>query len=180
MEDLTQGKAEEIHALITRIEDHREIDDLLTRYATAIDGRRWDLLDVVFAPDAHLDYRAAVGIAGSYPQVRAWLSEVLPALFEATQHLVANREIHIDGDRAIARSMFFNPNRMQIDGELRHFICCGYYHDRLERREEGWRIVRRIEDTVWWQNPLPGLPPAPPGIADDVELDEVPGSDRAP
>ena len=91
--------------------------------------------------------------------------------FEVTQHLVGNREVHLDGDRATSRSMFINPNRMRIDGEVRHFVCGGYYHDRLERRPEGWRIVRRIEDTLWWQDPMPGLPDVPPGLAPNVTLD---------
>jgi 3-phenylpropionate/cinnamic acid dioxygenase small subunit len=155
------------------LSDRLEIDDLLTRYATAIDGARWDLLDTVFARDAHVDYRAACGIAGSFPEVKAWLADVLPTMFEATQHLVANREIKVSGDKAVARSMFLNPNRLRAEGEVRHFTCGGYYHDRLERRSEGWRIVRRIEDTVWWQDPFPGLPPVPPGVADDVVLDEM-------
>ena len=60
------------------VEARIDIDDLLTRYATAIDGRDWGLLDTVFIPDAHLDYRSAGGVAGDYPAVRAWLTEVLP------------------------------------------------------------------------------------------------------
>jgi hypothetical protein len=158
---------------MTDLQSRVAIDDLLTRYATAIDGHRWDLLDGVFVPEAHIDYRSSCGIAGSYPEVKAWLAEVLPAMFEATQHMVLNREIHIDGDWAVSRAMFLNPNRLRVRGELRHFTCGGCYHDRLERRSEGWRIVRRIEDTVWWQDPIPGLPEVPPGIPGDVELDPV-------
>jgi hypothetical protein len=144
--------------------DRLEIDDLLTRYATAIDGRDWDLLDTVFTPDAHLDYRTAAGIDGSFPEVKAWLAEVLPSLFEVTQHLVANRVIQIDGDRATARSMFLNPNRHKEGDGYRHFICGGYYDDELARRPEGWRITRRVEDMTWWRDQLPGLPDVPPGL----------------
>jgi 3-phenylpropionate/cinnamic acid dioxygenase small subunit len=150
-----------------------EIDDVLTRYATAIDGRDWDLLDTVFASDAHLDYRAAAGIEGAYPEVKAWLAEVLPALFEVTQHFVGNRDIRCDGEVASARSMFLNPNRLRSDGEVRHFTCGGYYLDALERRGDGWRIVHRVEDTCWWENPFPGLPVVPPGIGSDVSLPRV-------
>jgi 3-phenylpropionate/cinnamic acid dioxygenase small subunit len=149
---------------IETISAHMEIDSLLTRYATAIDGHDWDLLDTVFAPDAHLDYRSAGGIAGDYPQVKKWLAEVLPAVFEVTQHLVANRDIRIDGDRATARSMIFNPNRYRVNGEVRHFICGGYYRDELRRLPQGWRIVRRVEDLQWWENQMPGLPDVPPPV----------------
>ncbi len=125
----------------------------------------------MFTPDAHLDYRAACGIAGPYPEVKAWLAGTLPAMFEATQHLVVNREITVDGDRARSRAAFLNPNRLRVDGVVRVFTCGGSYHDRLERRPEGWRIVRRVEDTLWWTDPIPGLPDVPPGLPPDVVLD---------
>lgn len=152
---------------LATIADRLEIDDLLTRYAVAIDRREWDVLDTVFAAGAHLDYRGACGIEGTYPDMKAWFASVLP-MFEATQHLVMNREISIDGDAASVRSQFLNPNRIVINGEARIFTTGGYYHDRLERRPEGWRIVERIEESLWWENPMPGLPAVPPGLAEGV------------
>ena len=71
-----------MHASTLSVEDRIEIDDLLTRYASAIDSRDWALLDTVFTHDAHLDYRSAGGVAGEYPEVRRWLADVLP-VFEA-------------------------------------------------------------------------------------------------
>lgn len=61
----------------TRVADRIAIDDLLTHYATLIDGGRFDELDQVFTPDAVLDYRSAGGIRGPFPDVRAWLASVL-------------------------------------------------------------------------------------------------------
>jgi hypothetical protein len=143
------------------LRDRWEIDDLLTRYATAIDGRDWDLLDTVFTPDAHLDYRGAGGIHGPYPEVRAWLAEVLP-MFDVTQHLVLNRVVVVEGDTARARSAFSNPNRITVDGAARLFTVGGYYHDELVRTPDGWRIRRRMEETSWWEGAFPGLPESPP------------------
>ncbi len=147
---------------LQRLLDRQEIDDLLTGYATAVDERAWDRLDSVFAPDAQLDYRSAGGIRGGLPEVRRWLAEVLP-LFTWTQHLVVNRRVSIDpgGDTARARSDFHNPNQMAIDGEPWLFVVGGRYHDRLERRPDGWRITRRVEETLWWHHPMPGLPATP-------------------
>ena len=34
------------------IEDNFAIHELLNRYATMVDGRKWDLMDQVFAPGA--------------------------------------------------------------------------------------------------------------------------------
>jgi hypothetical protein len=149
--------------------DRREIDDLLTRYATTIDARQWDGLDSVFTPDAHLDYRSAGGIQGTFPEVRQWLSEVLP-LFTWTQHLVVNRAVEIDGDGGTARSrsIFHNPNGMVVDGEPWLFVVGGCYHDRLVRLPAGWRIATRVEETLWWDHPMPGLPAVPYPLPDDA------------
>jgi hypothetical protein len=151
--------APELQHLIDRL----AIDDVLTRYAHAIDTKDFDLLDTVFTPDARLDYRSAMGIAGDYPEVKAWLAAVVPAL-GVTQHLVVNRAITIDGDTARGTSHFHNPNRMVIDGEPLLFVVGGVYHDRYARTPDGWRITERIEETLWWDNPPPGLPAEPPGL----------------
>ncbi len=145
--------------------DRVAMDDLLTRYATAIDTRDWDLLDTVFTDDAQLDYRSAGGIEGSYREVRRWLAEVLP-IFDVTQHLVVNRQFVTDGGGVQASSCFLNVNRLQVGGEPWLFTVGGQYHDRLVGPAGGWRIARRIEHTLWWDNPMPGLPKIPPPIAD--------------
>ncbi|MGP0029715.1 MAG: nuclear transport factor 2 family protein [Acidimicrobiales bacterium] len=148
--------------------DRFAMDDLLTRYATAIDGLDWELLDTVFTRDAHLDYRSAGGIEGTYPEVRRWLADVLP-VFEVTQHLVVNREFGRRGDGAQARSCFLNVNRLQVRGEPWLFTVGGRYRDRLADTPGGWRIEERIEDTLWWDNPMPGLPAAPYAVSEAAD-----------
>jgi hypothetical protein len=168
LEGTTVGAMDErIPVLVDRL----EIDDLLIRYASAIDGRDWALLDSVFAPDAYLDYRSAGGIAGTFTEVRRWLSEVLP-IFTWTQHLVVNRVIEIDpsGTTARSRSIFQNPNQLLVDNEPWLFTVGGCYHDRLERYPVGWRITTRVEETVWWDHPMPGLPPVPYPLPGDARL----------
>jgi hypothetical protein len=142
--------------------DRREIDDLLIRYATAVDSRDWALLDSVFTPDACLDYRSAGGIRGTFTEARQWLSEVLP-LFTMTQHLVVNRSVEIDqgGEAARSRAIFHNPNQLLV-------VVGGCYHDRLVRLPAGWRIALRVEETLWWDHPMPGLPAMPYPVPDDA------------
>jgi 3-phenylpropionate/cinnamic acid dioxygenase small subunit len=149
------------------------IDDLLTRYATAVDGRDWDLLDTVFLPDAHLDYRSAGGVEGRYPVVREWLSEVLP-IFEVMQHDVMNRVVRVHADGVRATSNFLNVNVLEIEGAPWVFTVGGRYHDRLVGQGGEWRIAQRIEETMWWEHPMPGLGARPPVI--EGLLDSVPGS----
>lgn len=44
-----------LEATVQALADRAEIDDLLTRYSYAVDGREFDRLDTVFTPDAQID-----------------------------------------------------------------------------------------------------------------------------
>ena len=134
-----------------QLADRIDIDDLLTRYSTAIDSKNFDLLDTVFTPDALIDYSsAAPGVRGNRAEMKKWLSEVLGA-FPVTQHLVSNKAISLESDRATGRTMFYNPMGWteQESGEMKLFFVGGYYNDKFERTPEGWRIVERIEESTW-------------------------------
>jgi 3-phenylpropionate/cinnamic acid dioxygenase small subunit len=129
--------------------DRIEIDDLLTRYATAVDTQDWNLYASCFTPDAFIDYTAAGGIKGHLPEVKAWIAQVIP-VFPMTQHVVANRAVTLNGDTATARSCFFNPMGLpDEDGGRVLFFDGGYYNDKLVRTPEGWRIAERIEETSY-------------------------------
>jgi len=141
------------------ISDRLEIEDVLTRYAWAIDSRDFDGLDDVFTADAFVDYTSAGGIKGRFPEIKAWLAQVLPH-FPAYQHLVTNKDINIHGDTATSRCGFYNPMGQPTKGEvLSFFFIGGEYHDQLVRTPAGWRIKERIEKTVWADGNVPATPP---------------------
>jgi len=133
----------------TEIADRIEIDDLLTRYATAVDTKDWALYESCFTADAFIDYSASGGIKGKLIDVRQWLSEVMP-VFAMTQHLVTNRDVKLDGDTATSRSYFFNPLGLRDNkGGVTLYFDGGYYNDKLVRTESGWRISERIEESAY-------------------------------
>jgi 3-phenylpropionate/cinnamic acid dioxygenase small subunit len=139
--------------------DRLDIEDVLTRYAWALDSKQFDELDRVFTPDAHVDYTSSGGEAGAYPAVKAWLAKVLPH-FPAYQHLVTNKQITVDGDHATSRSEFYNPMVMaQRDGTTSIFFVGGEYHDELVRTPDGWRITDRLEKSIWTDGAVPQTPP---------------------
>ena len=144
-----------------QVSDRIEINDLLVRYTRAIDTRDWDLLDTCFTPDAHIDYKSSGGVAGSYPEVRAWLAKAL-AQFDVMMHLVSNSSVELDGDSARARTYVLNPMGMkQADGNLHFFTVAADYKDRLVRTPEGWRIAERIEEQMFVQGGMPSGVRAP-------------------
>ena len=128
---------------LAEISDRLEIQQLLVDYSTAIDQRRFDDLDEVFTPDAYIDYTALGGIEGRYPEVKKWLSEVLPN-FPVYAHMLGNFSVRIDGDTASSRVICFNP--MVLAGEKNQVLFCGlWYDDEFVRTPEGWRMTRRVE-----------------------------------
>jgi hypothetical protein len=132
---------------LAEISDRLEIQQLLVDYSTAIDNRRFDDLDTVFTPDAYIDYRALGGIDGRYPEVKKWLSEVLPT-FPVYAHMLGNFSVRIDGDTASSRVICFNP--MVLPGDNDQALFCGlWYDDEFVRTPGGWRMTRRVETKVF-------------------------------
>ena len=137
------------------VSDRLQIDDLLTRYTVAVDTKDWSLLDTCFTSDAQLDYKSAGGIAGPYPEVRAWLEKAL-APFSMTMHFISNTTLELDGDQARARSCVLNPMGFpNEDGSLHIFTVGAYYVDKLVRTPDGWRIAERTEEQAFLEGTLP-------------------------
>lgn len=134
---------------LQEISDRIEIEDLLTRYATAVDAKEWDAFTSCFTADAVLDYTAAGGIRGGLAEARQWLSEVMP-YFPMCQHIVTNRAVVLHGDTATSRSCLFNPMGMPDGrGGFELFFDGAYYNDKLVRTPQGWRIRERVLETTY-------------------------------
>jgi len=138
-----------------QLSDRIEIQDLLVRYTRAIDGKDWKLLDTCFTPDAHVDYTSSGGVQGAYPEVRAWLEKAL-ALFPVTVHALSNSHVELDGDRARSRTLVTNPMAMDRGQGVQYaFTVHAAYNDDLVRTPQGWRIARRVEETLLMEGALP-------------------------
>jgi hypothetical protein len=134
---------------LQEMSDRIEIQDLLVRYAHAVDTRDWKQFAGLFTEEAVVDYTAFGGPCGTVEEVTAFLAAVLP-MFAATQHLVANSAVTLDGDRATARTMCHNPMALPgEEGEAGLLLCGLWYVDELRRTPEGWRLHHRSEDKAY-------------------------------
>lgn len=133
---------------LQEISDRLEIQDLLFHYADIIDRQAADELRDVFTPDAAIDYSAFGGSVGDLETTIAFLKEALPA-FSNTQHLNANIQIRVDGDRATGRVMCFNPMEMPLGEESQVFMLGLWYVDEYRRGDNGWQISSRREERSW-------------------------------
>jgi hypothetical protein len=139
---------------LQEISDRMEIADLVHRYSQIIDSKDFDRLrDEVFCSDAFIDYSVFGGSRGDLESTIAFLHKAMQ-IFPNTQHLNANIQIQLDGDRATGRVMCLNPQQMKLPEQEEHIFFCGlWYVDEYRRTDEGWRIARRIEEKSYVFNP---------------------------
>jgi hypothetical protein len=160
---LTKGrehgrKGEKKMLSMQEMSDRIEIQDLIARYAHAIDDADYDALDNVFTPDAIIDYSELGGEKGSLQDTKRYLAGAL-ANFGLYQHMSATTRLDLDGDRAKARTILFNPMMMKHEGEDRMFFIGLWYCDELVRTDAGWRIAHRREEKCWSFNAPEGMLP---------------------
>jgi 3-phenylpropionate/cinnamic acid dioxygenase small subunit len=133
---------------LQEIADRLEITEVLYRYATALDTQEWGSLTTVFTEDAA--YR--MGVRGEFTGVNAIaakLEEVLGKL-QATQHLIGNATIVVDGDTARSTS-YVRAQHYRTGHETggNTLDMGGTYVDELVRTEDGWRISHRVLEITW-------------------------------
>ncbi|MEO0883368.1 MAG: nuclear transport factor 2 family protein [Pseudomonadota bacterium] len=133
------------------LSDRFEIQELLSAYCHAIDGRDWDRLDSLFTDDAEIDYSATGGMKGSLTEIKVFLADTLP-LFSSSQHFVTNPDIKIDGITAHVRSLLFNPMTMDRGGVPHTLFIGAWYIDTLVKRADGWRFQTRKQELSYFHN----------------------------
>jgi 3-phenylpropionate/cinnamic acid dioxygenase small subunit len=122
--------------------DRLAVNDVLIAYATAVDGRDWDLLASCFLPDADIVYEPVGrfdGCAALAAAMRASLEGV------TTQHIITNVAVELDGNRASTRC--YGHAQHGRDGE--YFTTGATYVDDLVKVDDAWRIVSRHVETTW-------------------------------
>ncbi|MBW2274736.1 MAG: nuclear transport factor 2 family protein [Deltaproteobacteria bacterium] len=120
--------------------DREEIIAALDRYAEALDGRQWELLDRVFLPELDYDFVAwrARSRAEAVERIREALDGCGP-----TQHLLGNYRVTVDGDSATS-AVYVRAFHLGIgSAQGKTFEMGGEYRDEWVRSEEGWLSARR-------------------------------------
>lgn len=127
------------------LNDRREIEECLHRYAWMVDQRKWELMDSVFTPDGTIDYTSTGGKRGPYRPTLEWLDRAL-APWPINLHMISNISIEFTGaNEARSRCYFFAPMcRARADGSQEIISNAGYYVDTFARTDAGWRIRNRL------------------------------------
>jgi ketosteroid isomerase-like protein len=126
--------------------DEEQIVALTVAYCWILDSGDHDRLDEVFAPDAVAEFlgRRHEGLDA----IRERISGSLAPL-DASQHIVANHQVTVEGDTARCRC-YLQAQHVRRDAEGGpNFIIAGTYSDELARTAEGWRIRHRVLEAIW-------------------------------
>ncbi|MFH8491839.1 nuclear transport factor 2 family protein [Streptomyces longisporoflavus] len=131
--------------------DRLDIIETCTRMGWYIDQREWESLGDVFSDEIKLDYTSLNGgepgtVTGK-ELVAAWSG--LLGNFAATQHLLSNFLVDVQGDTAVTTAMFQATHRMPNDHGGPLWTLGGTYRIDLERTPGGWRINGIVMTTTW-------------------------------
>ncbi|MEO9468375.1 nuclear transport factor 2 family protein [Parasphingorhabdus sp.] len=132
--------------------DRTNIVDHILNYATGIDQRRWDLYRSIFADEVSLDFSSWSGQPEASMPADDWVAGVRATLepFDATQHVLTNFTVKLDGDRA-ACTCYMSAHHHLVTGELREMHSIGgYYVHELRRSGNGW-LIHRTQLNVTWE-----------------------------
>ena len=127
--------------------DERAVTAVALRYCRALDSKHWAGLAEVFLPDATADLASPTQLVG-LDAITARIRGALDHL-DASQHLVGNHEVVIDGDTATHFCYLQAQHVMRRAEGGRNYLVGGNYADRLVRTAQGWRIAHRTLTIVW-------------------------------
>jgi ketosteroid isomerase-like protein len=142
---------DKIIAMVAELHARREISELLHRYCRAVDRKDFELVRSVYHPDAydeHGDYQGGVDGLIEYMRERQ-------AAIDQTMHLLGSSSIELDlgEDRAFGETYYtLHMRRARNDDDTppQRITIGARYLDKFERRNEQWRIARRVCTYEWW------------------------------
>ncbi|WP_131738918.1 nuclear transport factor 2 family protein [Actinomadura roseirufa] len=135
---------------MSSVEDRLDIIEVCTRMAWHADQREWERLREIFTESVALDYTSLNGgepiTIGAEQIGGAWKAGL--GGYDATQHILGNHLVTLDGDTAVCTAVFQATHRLANPFGSPLWTLGGTYRFDLVR-DGGWRI-RGLVMTVTW------------------------------
>ncbi len=131
--------------------DKQEISEVQLRYATGLDSRNWALFQTCFTDEVDTDFTSVVGGKAQRVSSARWADTARRTLsgLAATQHIITNHVITVDGDKALCvayvQAQHYLPNDLGDSTQT----MGGYYTNQFVRTQHGWRIASCKLTLTW-------------------------------
>ena len=124
-----------------------EITEVIHRVARGTDRLDHALIVSGYHPDGYDDHNS---FRGGPVEFADWVLEVLPH-FAATHHFLGQSTIEVEGSVAHVETYCdaHHVSAPDEQGVVSDMVLGLRYVDRFERREDGWRIARRVCAFDW-------------------------------
>jgi hypothetical protein len=134
------------------VNDHQAICEVRYRYALGLDTRDWELYRSIFVDDVEIDFSSFSGESGGTLRADDWVAtcRVFFTGLDASQHVMTNPMVTVDGDRAHCRMYMTADHYFANDQGGDRFVIGGYYDDRLVRTGDAW-LLEAVTLTMFWQ-----------------------------
>jgi hypothetical protein len=151
--------AEDIGGIV----DREKIRDCLARLSRGLDRRDAGLVRGCYWPEATDDHGVFVGSVDEFVN---WVVPGFPAMI-LTSHTLGQSLIDLRGTAAAIETHVTTYHRIDMNGEERDIFVGSRYLDRMEKRNQEWRIVQRkmiydwvrdLGQSVDWSKGLLGMP----------------------
>jgi hypothetical protein len=162
----------ELEARLQALEDHVRIEQLLMRYAAALNTRDADTYVSLFTPEAELELRRAIDeppFLGPFKGREALRTQWFPdgpgavdrsgrRPFGPMRHVTTNYEIEVRGETATVRAFFIevvaNGPNIPPGSKPPTIHAMGRYEDELVKQDGRWLFSKRVVVTdmnTQWQ-----------------------------
>jgi hypothetical protein len=127
---------------LRRLEDIEAIRNLFLEYGRLADTKDWFGYSELFVESGTFDSPHSVGTVTGSTEIRERLGSAYGDDPADAVHLFHNIEVHVDGDRATATSIwtFMRPGE---NGYPPQVLMSGNYEDVLVRTDRGWKFEIR-------------------------------------
>ncbi|MFT4825748.1 MAG: hypothetical protein ACJAUG_001915 [Halioglobus sp.] len=126
------------------LQNQLAIQQVIFTHCRGLDRLDAPVLRSCYWPDAEVDYGSFKGLAETFCNL---VVEALPASYELTQHKVGNTLVEVSGETA--RSESYVTAYHLILGGQQEMIFSGRYLDRLQMRDDCWKILHRTVVMDW-------------------------------
>nr|WP_244164853.1 nuclear transport factor 2 family protein [Streptomyces silaceus] len=124
------------------LRDHASIVEVCTRLGWKADRREWTAFDDIFTEEVDLDYTSLNGGEPLRMPRQGIINGWTTALggLDATQHLVANHRVTVNGDTAECTASVLATHVLENDQGEATWTVGGHYLFNLVRAADHWRI----------------------------------------